>query len=317
MASPVSWNRDHYHTNAMKRRLSITFDGRILVLGAALLWSTSGLFVKAPWFTTWPIETRGTLLAFWRTLFAGVILLPWVRQPVWTVRLIPATLCFAIMNVTYLTAVTQTTAANAIWLQSTAPVWVFLISVGAMHEAARRADYGMFLMVVVGVGFILWHEIGQLDTNAVGRSGVLMGLVSGMAYAGVVISVRALRDLESTWLIALNHLVTAAILLPFVLSQTTWPVDGQWGWLVAFGVLQMGLPYVLFAIGLRSISGHQASFIVLIEPVLVPLWVWLAWHRDPMYQPPAWWTFVGGAIILAGLIVSQVGPSRKRSRSSQ
>ena len=186
-----------------------------------------------------------------------------------------------------------------------------------MHEAARRADYGMFLMVVAGVGFILWHEIGQLDTNAVGRSGVLMGLVSGMAYAGVVISVRALRDLESTWLIALNHLVTAAILLPFVLSQTTWPVDGQWGWLVAFGVLQMGLPYVLFAMGLRSISGHQASFIVLIEPVLVPLWVWLAWHRDPMYQPPAWWTFVGGAIILAGLIVSQVGPSRKRFCSSQ
>jgi drug/metabolite transporter (DMT)-like permease len=76
---------------------------------------------------------------------------------------------------------------------------------------------------------------------------------------------------------------------------------GQALWLVAFGVLQMGLPYVLFARGVRHIPGHQASFIVLLEPILVPFWVWLAWRHDPSYAAPSWWTFVGGLMILLGL----------------
>ncbi len=109
-------------------------------------------------------------------------------------------------------------------------------------------------------------------------------------------------ELDSAWLIALNHLVTAVVLLPFILYQGIWPTVGQASWLAAFGVFQMGTPYVLFAYGLRSIPGHQASFIVLLEPVLVPVWVWLAWRHDPGYEPPAWWTMVGASMILVGLM---------------
>jgi drug/metabolite transporter (DMT)-like permease len=60
----------------------------------------------------------------------------------------------------------------------------------------------------------------------------------------------------------------------------------------------MGIPYLLFAHSLKSLSGHEASAIGLIEPILVPLWVYLAWHRVP-----DWWTFVGGALILVGLVM--------------
>jgi DME family drug/metabolite transporter len=277
--------------------------GRYLVLMAAVLWSTSGLFAKAPWLTAWPLEVRGPLLAFWRTLFAGLCLIPFIRRPRWTWWLVPATLCFAVMNVTYLTAMTKTTAANAIWLQSTAPLWVFLVSVGMLGEKSRPADWMMLLTIMLGVGFILTFE--QRAALADGRSlnGAMWGLAAGVSYAGVVISVRALRELDSAWLITLNHLVTAALLFPFVWAQGIWPSTSQTIWLAAFGVLQMGLPYVLFARALQTVPGHQASFIGLLEPLLVPIWVWVAWRHHPSYEPPAWWTMVGGLLILLGLVM--------------
>ncbi|MCU0880808.1 MAG: EamA family transporter, partial [Pirellulaceae bacterium] len=98
---------------------------RLLVVAAALLWSTAGLFAKAPIFAGWP----GPVMAFWRALFACVILLPMVRRPQWSWRLVPMAAMFAAMNYTYLTALTAGTAANAIWLQNTAPVWVLLVGV--------------------------------------------------------------------------------------------------------------------------------------------------------------------------------------------
>jgi drug/metabolite transporter (DMT)-like permease len=288
--------------NRAKATTQLHHTGRWLVLAAAVLWSMSGLFAKAPWLSDWPLDVRGPLLSFWRTLFAGACLIPLVRRPTWTWWLVPATLCFAVMNVTYLTAMTRTTAANAIWLQSTAPLWVFLVGVGILHEKSRPADWLMLITVGLGVGFILFCELQSVRAHGGDMIGVLLGLISGLFYAGVVVSVRALRHLDSAWLIALNHLVTAMVLLPFVLYRGIWPTAGQAAWLAAFGVLQMGMPYVLFARGLRSVPGHQAAFIGLLEPVLVPIWVWLAWRHDPNYEPPAWWTIVGASLILTGLV---------------
>ena len=94
-----------------------------MVLTAAVLWSTSGFFVKAPYLAGWP----GPVIAFWRAAFACVILWPLVRRPTWSWKLVPAAAMFVVMNYTYLTAMAKGSAANAIWLQCTAPVWVLLI----------------------------------------------------------------------------------------------------------------------------------------------------------------------------------------------
>ena len=99
--------------------------GRLYVLAAALMWSSSGLFAKAPVFAVWSDGERGPLMAFWRAVFASLILLPLVRRPRWRPALVPLALVFTLMNVTYLSAMALTTAANSIWLQSTAPWWVF------------------------------------------------------------------------------------------------------------------------------------------------------------------------------------------------
>ena len=110
------------------------------IVAAALLWSSGGLFVKAPIFAEWPEAERGPLLAFWRAVFAAAVLVPLVRRPRWRRDLLPLLGAFPLMSVAYLSSMTLTTAANAIWLQSTAPWWVFLIGVLIFREPVDRRE---------------------------------------------------------------------------------------------------------------------------------------------------------------------------------
>lgn len=270
--------------------------GRWLIVAAAVMWSSSGLFVKAPLFDDWPAETRGALLAFWRALFAGLLLLPAVRRPRWTMGLVPLCLAFAAMNVSYLTAMTLTTAANAIWLQSTAPWWVFLAGVLFLREPFMPAERVPLVIGGLGLAIILGFQLqGQ------GYLGVWWGLFSGMTYAGVVLSLRALRHFETVWIVAIAHLATAGVIFPYVAYRNQWPGGPQLCVLAMFGVFQMGLPYVFFARGLRTITSQEATGIGLLEPVLLPVWVWLAWREAPAAS-----TLVGGGLILAGLVLRYV-----------
>lgn len=275
---------------------------RLLIVTTAVMWSSGGLFAKAPVFDSWPLEQRSELLAFWRALFAGLLLLPFVRRPRFRPMLIPMALIFAAMNVTYMKAMVYTTGANAVWMQNTAPLWVFLLSALWLREPANRRDLLMLAFAAVGIAVILCFEYRhaqQVATTEAATSmrGVFYALASGVLYAGVVLCLRRLREEDSAWLVSLNLLVTAAVLSPQVTSLGITPSGEQLIWLVAFGLLQIGLPYVLFARGLRVIRGPEASGIVLLEPLLLPVWVYLAWGAEI----PSWWTLLGGALILAGL----------------
>jgi len=264
-------------------------QARLLVLAAATLWSTSGFFVKAPYFRGWP----GPALAFWRAAFACLVLWPMVRRPRWSWKLLPMTATFAAMNYTYLTAMATGSAANAIWLQCTAPVWVLLVGVFVFGERAVWRDWLLVAFAAAGVGIILYYE-----SQGAALAAVAWGLASGVFYAGVVLSLRQLRAHDSAWLAALNHVVTAVVLAPFALQSAYFPAGIQWPLLIGLGVVQMGIPYVLFARGLKSIPGHEATGIGLMEPLLVPVWVYLAWG-----DRPDWWTLVGGGLILVGLVI--------------
>jgi drug/metabolite transporter (DMT)-like permease len=128
--------------------------------------------------------------------------------------------------------------------------------------------------------------------------------LSGLFFGGIAVSLRWLRDFESAWLVALNHLVTALVLSPYLTSYPQyWPSGSQWPFLMGLGMFQLGLPYLLFARGLKSVPSPEASGIVLLEPILVPVWVFLAWRHTETYTPPRWWTLVGASLILAGLIL--------------
>ncbi len=275
--------------------------GRGLVVVAALLWSSSGLFAKAPFFVGWP----AAVLAFWRAAFACVILLPLVRRPQFSWQLVPALLTFAAMNYTYVKALVEGSPANAIWMQSTAPIWVLIVNAFVLKEAVNWRDWLLLICCLLGISLILVCEWRSLDSSHP-FSAVLYGVASGVFYAGVVLSLRQLRRFDSAWLVGLNHLATALLLAPALVTSESWPNSAaQWGLLAAFGMLQMGLPYVLFARGLRALPSHEAAGIGLLEPLLMPLWVFVAWGIRP-----AWWTMVGGGLILCGLTVKYlaIGP---------
>lgn len=279
--------------------------GRLLIVLAALLWSSGGFFAKAPFFAGWP----GPLLAFWRAAWASLILLPLVRRPSWSWKLVPMMATFAAMNWTYLTALAKGEASNAIWLQSTAPVWVFLVNAIWLREQIQPRDWLLLAFGGAGVALILLCEIQGDNPQA-----VFYGLLSGVFYAGVVLSLRQLRDFDALWLVALNHVSAALLFSPYLFAHTQhWPHGRQWLLLAGFGILQMGLPYFCFARGLKSVPSHEAAGIGLLEPILLPLWVYLAWHNASNYTPPRWWTMVGAALILTGLLVRYVGDPFRRS----
>jgi len=280
---------------------------RLLVLAAAVMWSSSGFFAKFHAIDDWP----GPLRAFWRAAFACVVLLPLIRRPQWSWRLIPATLTFAAMNYTYLTAMAKGTAANAIWLQSTAQMWVLLVGVLVFRERAVFRDWLLVALCGLGIAFILAFEAQGKSLEA-----VVYGLLSGIFYAGVVLSLRQLREFESAWLVGLNHLVTAVVLSPWAVtayqSGEHWPSGWLWLLLAGFGILQMGLPYVLFARGLKTIPGHEAAGIGLLEPLLVPIWAYFVTAGQDV---PKWWTLAGGGLIFAGLVVRYLGSARSEIQS--
>lgn len=238
------------------------------------------------------------LLAFFRSLFACLVLAPMIRKPVFRLPMIPMCGCFAIMVWSFMTAMVYGPAANAIWLQYLAPAWVLVGAVVLLKDPVTRDDLRMFLFCIAGVALILGMELHRGGT--VLATG--LGILSGVSFAGVVVSIRAMRDVDSAWLITLNHSVTALLLLPWAWPEHR-PIDaGAYVALAAFGVFQMSVPYVLFARGLRDISSAEASMLILVEPILVPVWVYLAWHNHPSYSPPPWWTYVGGGFILIGLV---------------
>jgi DME family drug/metabolite transporter len=266
--------------------------GRALVVVTALLWSTSGFFVKAPFFEGWP----GVVLAFWRAVFAGLIILPLVRRPVWRWGMLPMVGCFAAMSYTYLTSMSlmsKGAAGSALWLQCTAPVWVLLAGVFVFGEKAVWRDWLLVGCSAIGVAvMILFRTAGAPPL------GIFLGLLSGVFYAGIILSMRQLRSVDSAWLAVLNQGGTALALGPLALQYDLPSTGTQWLLLAAFGVFQLGLPYVLFGLALRDIPGHEASVIGLLEPLLLPVWIALAWGDAPDAI-----TFVGGGWILAGLLL--------------
>ncbi len=228
----------------------------------------------------------------------------------------PMVVCFVLMNWTYLTAIVSGSPTNTIWFQNLAPVWVLLGAVVFLKESTELRDWAMMATCVAGVLFILVMEFLYVDASPEHRWwSPVLAIASGFFYAGVIFSMKALRKHDSAWLISLNHIATALAMFPIVWwSGVSLPTGSMWLLLAGIGMLQMGLPYFLFARGLRTTPSHVASLITLLEPVLLPVWVQLTRMGDPNYHPPHWWTWLGASCILLGLTMRYVWPDKVTNR---
>jgi DME family drug/metabolite transporter len=280
-------------------------QGRLYIVLAALLWSTSGAFTKIltqPTFVgaypppvdawQWDGKDYPVQLACYRALFAGLVLLATVRRADITFRplMLVMAACFALMNITFISALALGTAANAILLQYSAPLWMYLAAVFLLGEAADRRSTITLVFGMLGIAVIVaggWQE-GELIVIAI-------ALGSGMMYAGVMICLRALRQHSPRWLTAWNLLLSGLVLVPLIVTLRP-PTPQQFVVLFLFGALQMGVAYWLVARGLQSVSPQEAGTLTLLEPLLNPVWAYLVAAEVPHPM-----TFVGGAIILGAL----------------
>jgi drug/metabolite transporter (DMT)-like permease len=269
--------------------------GRLLVAAAAVLWSLGGPLAKLA-------DLPGPTMACLRALFAGLVLLPLVRPR--AVRFRPAMIgmvaCFAAMNACYVTSITLTTAANAIFLQYTAPAWMFLASALWLGEPLDRRSLTSLVVGMIGIAVIVlgnWREA---------TVGVVLALVAGVTYGGVAVFLRVLRDEDAVWLTVLNHLVGGLALLPVLFTHDEWQPIGlsaaSWAAMVVFGVVQMGVPYILFSRGLSVITPQEAGIIALIEPALNPVLTYFAVGEQPSAT-----SIVGGGVILGAVVLRYRG----------
>ena len=289
---------------------------------AAVLWSAGGFFTRvltAP--TAFHLNEPALTpiqIAFWRGLFAGLFLIPLVRRSEFRFRLpmIGMVICFSVMSGLYLSALGYGNAANAILLQNTAPVWVYLFGV---YLLGHRAEIGAGLATAlagVGAGVIILGNWPWNRSQAEDIPILLMGAGSGLTYAGVVLFLGYLRSECPAGLMVLNLLGSAACIAAVVLIRFGWdaftvwllaPSTEQISFLLVFGIFQMALPYWLFARGLRSVTAQEAGIITLLEPVLNPIWAYLV---APERETPTIWTIVGGGILL-GAIAWKYRPRRR------
>jgi drug/metabolite transporter (DMT)-like permease len=296
--------------------------GRLYIALAAILWSTSGAFTKVLTKDTVfhldqpEIETLtvGGLnlqvqIACYRVLFAGLALSATVRRR--DLRFRPAMLAmllvFATMNAVFISAMGGGSAANAILLQYSAPIWLYVVGVFVLGEPSDRRGTISTFVGVFGIGVIVAGGWGREDMTV-----IALGLASGVTYAGVLLFLRVLRDVPANWLTVWNHLLGGLLLLPLVLTlrAPTWP---QFVALICFALFQMGLAYWLMAKGLQTVSAQEAGTISLLEPILNPVWAYLV---SPGTEVPSLWTFVGGAIILGALAWRYCQPFKWMSNPS-
>ena len=258
---------------------------RLSLLLAAVLWSLAGVFIK---FLPLPPLT----IVFYRSLFASLFFVFFVRKSIAVpkIALLVSILAYTAAISAFVSANKITTAANAIALQYTAPMFVFVIVHFLFGERITGTSWISLVLGMLGIAVICAGSAGQPDA-----AGVMIALLSGLLFSIYMVSLRFLKEFNPGTLTFLNNLVCCLILLPWVGSELS--LSLKEGWIVAvMGVVQLGIPYWLFSKGLEQISVQEASLIVLIEPVLNPLWVALI-----VGELPSGATLIGGLCIVGSL----------------
>jgi drug/metabolite transporter (DMT)-like permease len=263
--------------------------GVLLIVAAALLWSSGGIGIKA-------IDDSALKVAFYRSLFAALALFILFGPKVWARRRWNSTPAFAAAIISYAACLTTfvvatkwTTAANAIFLQYAGVVWVLLLAPLLIREPMRRADVIAIAVAVTGMALFF---VGKFEAR--GMSGNLMALLSSAFFAGLILALRFEHDAAEsaiTW----GNLVLAAVLLPFVFDDLALTPKSFFV-LLFLGLVQIGLAYVLFVRGLKYVTATQASLTGMLEPVANPIWVFLF-----LGERPSMFAVAGALIVLVAI----------------
>lgn len=270
----------------------------IYLLVAALLWSTGGLFIKAT-----PLDAFQ--LSFGRSLCAAVTVAVLTRREGFRVTglTLVSSVLYAALLLLFVMANKLTTAANAIFLQYTAPLYLLILEPLLFKERFRRGD--VFVVVACIAGMSLFF-VGQLRPQDV--EGNLTALASGVCFALFLLSLRYPR---AAGVNRASSVIYGNLLLCLVTLPSFVPVAGTLTTkdvliVLYLGVVQIGLAYTLFTLGMaRGVRSLDAGVVGYIEPMLNPVWVFLF-----LGERPSNWAILGGTIIIAAVLTHTVALAR-------
>jgi len=254
---------------------------RLYLLAAAVLWSTAGAAVKLSSLSAWQLASGRSLIA---ALVLALAIPSGRKLP--SRRGLLAALAYAATVVSFIIANKLTTSANAIFLQDTAPLYVLLLSPLVLRERPSRGELAAVPVFLLGLSLFF---LDQLDPGQLWGNVIALG--SGVAFALCILGLRAVGEEGSSVLVWGNLIAGFSVLLPALGGPSPTALD--LGLLVFLGVFQLGLAYTLFQRGLRETPAVEASLLILLEPVLNPVWTFLFTG-----ERPGPWALVGGAIIL-------------------
>jgi drug/metabolite transporter (DMT)-like permease len=272
--------------------------GIFAVFLTALLWSSGGLFIKL--ITLSPMQ-----ISFFRCLIAALVFLVIFKSKV--LKLNPLALLnsisYAIVLILFVYATKTTTAANAIFLQSTAPIYVLIF-----EPILTKSKYEKINIITISVCFIgmILFFVGELSPGDI--NGNLAALLAGLAFASFFLGMKKNEGKFSEASIFYGNILVTIFCIPFIMNLQSLNINDLA--MVSFlGIFQIAIPYALFSYGIQRIKAVEASIISMFEPVLNPIWVFFGYGEIPKLN-----AITGGVIIISAITIKTILTALKYKR---
>ena len=271
------------------RRQAIFF----LVL-AAILWSSSGLLIKI-------ISWQPLSILSGRSILSTMVFWIYLRCPTrfrWTGLQAVGAVGYVGTQLFFIMATKLTTAANAIFLQYTVPIYIILFGYWFLNERPEQADWISLAVIFTGL-FLFFGD----DLNFNGLSGNLLAIVSGMSMAVMMLCMRKQKDGTPANTILLGNLIGSVIGFPSLLQESF--SFKHIGIIAYLGIFQIGLSFVLYSIAIKRIQALESTLILTLEPILNPLWVFLVIGEIPGKQ-----ALIGGMFVITAVTARAIVSAR-------
>ena len=265
-----------------------------LLVAAAILWSLAGVLIK--WVSLPALAVAG----FRSAIALPVLLLFFGRRAVnFSVAQLVGGVCYAAMVILFVSATKLTTSGNAILLQYTAPLYVALLSGWLLDERTRWFDWVAIATVLCGISLFFLDKI-----SSGGLTGNILAILSGIAFASLIIAMRRQKDASPAGSAILGNLLTFLICLPWMVQFP--PGGADWIGLVLLGVFQLGLSYACYVVAIKNVTAMEGILIPVLEPILNPLWV--LFFMEERIGP---WALLGGVVVILSIIFRAVMDYRR------
>ena len=272
--------------------------GILAMAATAFLWSIAGLFIKV-------IDWNPVAIAGMRSLVASVVIFAYLKRPVFDFSFpqVASALLHAVTMLLFVAANKTTTAANAIFLQYMAPVLTAFIGSALLKERPHAEHFIALPLVVGGMVVMFFDELGggKLFGN-------LLAILSAVTFSFYFVFMRMQKDGSPLESILLSHWLTAMVCILISLFLPLPQVNlKSLSAIAVLGIVQIGLPSLLFCYAIKRVSAVSANLIAVIEPVFNPVWVFIVIGEAPGVQ-----TLIGGLIIVLSVTIASVISARRK-----